>query len=303
MTTSKGYVEPYKTYKGYIIAPGITMPSYDIYEYEVFENFGQYEEHNPVHTAGSELEAEQWVDSQMKAKHKPPSPSGTRAALTSKAAQVIEYRRLHPEYVPPDLSSEELSVLEKVYDAIINARDFELTTREAVLLSGTVDRGYTELLGDRNPNTVPAKLFDWSTYTGPKPAIPSYVFHHTYEDKALEILEDGYIKPSAGSISFTLDPWFAGIMPSVCFVFREDVIRDKYGGKEIDYFYIEDPVARRKTWEQEMEVEVKSQIVRLEDCVEILTGRDANWKYGHGYKYHYKDIRDREYWPWTKFRR
>lgn len=52
----------YEDYKGYIIAPGITMPSYDIYEYEVFENFGQYEEHVSVHTAESETEAKQWVD-------------------------------------------------------------------------------------------------------------------------------------------------------------------------------------------------------------------------------------------------
>lgn len=62
---SEGHIEEYKTYKGYIIAPGIVMPSYDVYEYEVFENFGQYEEHSPVHTAESETEAEQWVDRQV----------------------------------------------------------------------------------------------------------------------------------------------------------------------------------------------------------------------------------------------
>lgn len=62
---SSGYIEPYKTYKGYIIAPGATMPSHDIHEYEIFRNFGQYEEHNPAHTAESELEAERWVDRQL----------------------------------------------------------------------------------------------------------------------------------------------------------------------------------------------------------------------------------------------
>lgn len=66
MVVTRGYIEPYKTYKGYIIAPGITMPSYDVYEYEIFESFGQYEGHNPVHTSESEAEAEQWVDKQVK---------------------------------------------------------------------------------------------------------------------------------------------------------------------------------------------------------------------------------------------
>lgn len=152
-------------------------------------------------------------------------------------------------------------------------------------------------------NDVPhaLELFNWSTYTGPKPVIPGYVFHHTYEGNAIQILKDGYIKPSAGSISFTLDPWFAGIMPSIVFVFREGIIREKYGGVEIDYWYIEDPEKRRKTWEQEMEIEVKSQLVYLEDCVEVLTGRDVNWKYGHGYKYPYKDIRERRGTRWLKF--
>lgn len=65
MNMSSGYIEPYKTYKGYIIAPGITMPSYNIYEYDIFENFGQYEEHNPIHASESELEAEQWVDKRI----------------------------------------------------------------------------------------------------------------------------------------------------------------------------------------------------------------------------------------------
>lgn len=65
----KGYIEKYKTYKGYIIAPGVTMPAQDIYEYEIFENFEQYEEHNPVHTAENETEAEQWVDRQVELSH------------------------------------------------------------------------------------------------------------------------------------------------------------------------------------------------------------------------------------------
>lgn len=72
MAMNSGYIEPYKTYKGYIISQGITMPSYDIYEYEVFENFGQFEKHNPVHTAKSDREAERWVDSQVKPRVKPP---------------------------------------------------------------------------------------------------------------------------------------------------------------------------------------------------------------------------------------
>lgn len=61
----KGRVEDYKTYKGYIIAPGIRMPRYDIYEYEIFETREQYEGGNPVHTSESETEAEQWVDRQI----------------------------------------------------------------------------------------------------------------------------------------------------------------------------------------------------------------------------------------------
>lgn len=66
MTMGKGRIEPYKVYRGYIIAQGITMPSYDVYEYEIFENFEQFERHSPVHTSESETEAEQWVDRQEK---------------------------------------------------------------------------------------------------------------------------------------------------------------------------------------------------------------------------------------------
>ncbi len=62
---TEGRIEPYKTYKGYIIAPGITMPRYDIYEYEIFETREQYDRGDPVHTSESDMEAEQWVDRQV----------------------------------------------------------------------------------------------------------------------------------------------------------------------------------------------------------------------------------------------
>lgn len=146
-----------------------------------------------------------------------------------------------------------------------------------------------------------AGLFDWSTSTY-KPAITGYLFHNTAINHALKILEDGYLKPFAGSTSFTLDPCFTVADPSVTFIFPESVIREKYGGKEITYHWIKDPQKHREAWESEMEVEVKQQLVYTSDCVEILPGRDCCWKYGRGYKYPYVDVRYRKGWPWAKFR-
>ena len=54
-----------REYKGYIIDTGIQMPSYDIYEYNIFETRGQHEQGSPVHTSESEGEAEAWIDRQV----------------------------------------------------------------------------------------------------------------------------------------------------------------------------------------------------------------------------------------------
>lgn len=128
------------------------------------------------------------------------------------------------------------------------------------------------------------------------PAIPGFAFHNTRIETALQILKDGYLKPSLGALSFTLDPCFLVAYTGVTFVFPEQVIRDKYGGRELF-------PRGSQAWEQEEEVEVRSKIVYVSDCVEVLGGRDACWKYGYGYKYHYVDVRDRKDWVWTKFRR
>lgn len=49
-------------YKGYILAPGIQMPSYDIYETDIFENREQYEQGSPIHTSDNDDEAKAWLD-------------------------------------------------------------------------------------------------------------------------------------------------------------------------------------------------------------------------------------------------
>ncbi|MBA7465863.1 hypothetical protein ES707_01035 [subsurface metagenome] len=85
------------------------------------------------------------------------NPGG--GALTSKIAKVMEYRRLHPEYIPSDLTEEEFRVLEKVFAAVITASDFELSVKEAMLLWATADRGYVELKSP-NPNTTVGTCYE-----------------------------------------------------------------------------------------------------------------------------------------------
>jgi len=143
--------------------------------------------------------------------------------------------------------------------------------------------------------SVPGMMLHTTTqqYT---PAISGFAFHNTSAKNALQILKDGYIRPFLKAISFTLDPCFTVKSYGVTFVFPEQVIRDKYGGKEL--FPRSHPA-----WESEMEVEVRDKPVYISDCVEILGGKDVCWKYGYGYKYRYVDIRDRKDWPWREFRR
>lgn len=146
-------------------------------------------------------------------------------------------------------------------------------------------------------------MYDWATQTEKfKPAITGYVFHNTRMSNALEIIKAGYIKPSVGSISFTLDPCFTVAYPSVSFAFSENTIREKYSGKEPEYLIHYTREEIKKIWEREMEVEVKAQLVYMSDCVEILEGRDVCWKYGYGYKYHYIDVRERKGKQWEAFR-
>ncbi len=64
--TGNGRVKPYKTYKGYIIAPGITMPSHGIHDAKVFNSVEDYEHDNPLHTSESEADAMQWVDQYLR---------------------------------------------------------------------------------------------------------------------------------------------------------------------------------------------------------------------------------------------
>lgn len=52
----------YELYKGYLIAPGIQMPVYDIYEYNVYEDLGALIAGDSIHAAESDTEAKQWVD-------------------------------------------------------------------------------------------------------------------------------------------------------------------------------------------------------------------------------------------------
>jgi len=85
------------------------------------------------------------------------NPGG--GALTSKIAKVMEYRRLHPEYIPSDLTEQEFTVLEKVFTAVITATDFELSVKEAMLLWATADRGYVELKSP-NPNTTVGTCYE-----------------------------------------------------------------------------------------------------------------------------------------------
>ena len=50
---------------GYILAPGVTMPNYDIYEIDIFGSVEAFRSGDPpLHSAQSTLEAEQWIDKQ-----------------------------------------------------------------------------------------------------------------------------------------------------------------------------------------------------------------------------------------------
>ncbi len=60
-----GMFEYVDIHKGYILAPGITMPSYDIYEIDIFGGVEAFRRGVPIlHSAESTLEAEQWIDKQ-----------------------------------------------------------------------------------------------------------------------------------------------------------------------------------------------------------------------------------------------
>ena len=122
----------------------------------------------------------------------------------------------------------------------------------------------------------------------PTPAIPGYLFHTTSFKNALFILKDGFLRPSVGSISFSKCPWFgSSVEPfGITFVFPEDIIKEKYGGVDEEY-------TPGSLYEQEEEVSVGRKLVYLTDCVEILPLRATIWKYGIGYRYHFKDIRQR----------
>lgn len=56
--TTKNYEE----HKGYIIAPGITMPAQGIYDYDVFESMRDFEDGKPATTERSRDQAIAWVD-------------------------------------------------------------------------------------------------------------------------------------------------------------------------------------------------------------------------------------------------
>ena len=124
--------------------------------------------------------------------------------------------------------------------------------------------------------------------------IPNYVFHTTSPPTALKILIDGYLKPSAGIISFTRSPFFGSTVYSrgITFVFPENIIIEKYGGKEVE----------PDIYELEEEIFVENRLVYIEDATEILTERDVARKYGFGLKYPYKDVRYRLGTPWRAFR-
>jgi len=149
-------------------------------------------------------------------------------------------------------------------------------------------------------------MYDWSkAKITPKPAITGYVFHSTKIPIAVRILGEGRLRPSIGDISFTLDPCFNVGLPSIVFVFPESVIREKYGGRELPppHYWTGTKEEWEETWEEEMEVHVVGKYVYLDDCVEVLPDRAACWKYGKGYGYHFKDLRERATGPLRTLRR
>ena len=122
-----------------------------------------------------------------------------------------------------------------------------------------------------------------------------YVFHTTSPVNALKILVSGYLTSFfwIDDVSFTRDPFFGSSVyyGGFTFVFPEDIIIEKYGGHEVEYGY-----------EKEEEVAVKGRVIYTSDCYEVLTQRDVARKYGFGWKYHYKDVRERLGTPWRVFR-
>lgn len=54
----------HEEYKGYIIAPGITMPAQGIYEQNVYVSLDALERGESVHEASSLEEAKAWIDGQ-----------------------------------------------------------------------------------------------------------------------------------------------------------------------------------------------------------------------------------------------
>lgn len=51
-------------YNGYLLVPGITMPSYDIEEVDVYNSVGAYRQNEPAHSTENILEAKRWIDEQ-----------------------------------------------------------------------------------------------------------------------------------------------------------------------------------------------------------------------------------------------
>lgn len=211
-------------------------------------------------------------------------------------------------YEPQTARFFEPDVFKRAFSPVEDAR---YTVEEAAIMVARIGRHgpwsaeeRARWLPEHHSSNITTKLFDWAT-SDYKPIVTGFLTHNTYPDKALQILKNGYIKPFAGSTSFSLDPCFTVTIPSVSFIFPESVIREKYGGRELPmpHYWTHGEEAWRKQWEEEMEVEVKSQLVYIKDCVEILPGRDTCWKYGRGYKYHYVDVRDRDYYPWKEFKR
>lgn len=118
-----------------------------------------------------------------------------------------------------------------------------------------------------------------------------YLFHTTRSRSSLRnILGSGYLRPTAGSLSFTHDPQFglSVSMSGYTFVYPTDVIYSIYQGRDIDY-----DVDRRFRGQGKEEEEVEVfQPVLVSDAIEILPAIAAARKYATGYKYHYKDVRE-----------
>lgn len=54
----------FEVYKGWIIQPGITMPSHGVHEFNVYLSTEEIEEDRPRYVAGSLEEAREWIDGQ-----------------------------------------------------------------------------------------------------------------------------------------------------------------------------------------------------------------------------------------------